>query len=154
MSWLDALLAYAHFISIIAVVATVAIEAVLCRPGLTLRWAQRLGRIDLFYLVTALLAVTTGLLRVFFGAKGVAFYVNNPIFWVKITLFIVVGLISIIPTLRFIRWTRTMQKDKAISINDHELAGTARIIYLELALLAFIPLMGSLMARGFGFGWW
>lgn len=157
MPWLDALLAYAHFVSIIAVVSTVIAEAVLCRPGLTLQWAQRLSRVDLLYLITAALALTTGLLRLFFGAKGAAFYYNNPVFWVKIGLFVTVGLISIIPTLRFMRWTKALQTDTTHVIEgvieDGELAGTARIIYLELGLLALIPLMATLMARGFGYGW-
>lgn len=150
MGWLDALLAYTHFIAIIATVSTVTAEAVLCRPGLTLSWAQRLGRVDLLYLVTAALALTTGLLRVFFGIKGSAFYFGNPVFWVKISLFIAVGLISIIPTLRFIRWTKTLSAMIGAVIDERELTGTARIIYVELALLALIPLLAALMARGFG----
>jgi len=152
MLWLDAFLAYVHFVSIIAVVATVITEAFLCRPGLTVPWAQRLGRVDLLYLVAAVLALTTGLLRLFFGAKGVAFYTNNPVFWVKISLFIIVGLISIIPTLRFIRWIKALQSNSVQQINARELLATARIIYVELGLLALIPLMASLMARGFGYG--
>lgn len=150
MLWMDALLAYAHFVAMIATASTVIAEAILCRPGLTWPWVQRLGRVDLLYLVTAALALTTGLLRVFFGIKGSAFYVGNPIFWIKIGLFIAVGLISIIPTLRFIRWTKWLNTNNGTAIAEDEIAGTARIIYVELALLALIPLMGALMARGFG----
>lgn len=150
MVWLDVVLAYTHFISIIATVATVMAEAVLCRPGLTLPWAQRLARVDLLYLVTAALALTTGLLRLFFGIKGSAFYFGNPVFWIKIGLFVTVGLISIIPTLRFIRWTRTLRVNPDTVIDERELTGTAQIIYVELVLLALIPLLAALMARGFG----
>lgn len=150
MLWLDALLAYAHFVAIIATASTVITEAILCRPGLTLLWAQRLGRVDLFYLITAAFALTTGLLRLFFGIKGSAFYVGNPVFWIKISLFVAVGLISIIPTLRFIRWTKRLAANNGTVIAEDEITGTARIIYVELALLALIPLMGTLMARGFG----
>lgn len=150
MLWLDALLAYAHFVAIIATASTVIAEAILCRPGLTLPWAQRLGRVDLFYLITAAFALTTGLLRLFFGIKGSTFYVGNPVFWIKISLFVAVGLISIIPTLRFIRWTKRLNANNGTVIAEDEITGTARIIYVELALLALIPLMGTLMARGFG----
>ena len=151
---LEVILAYSHFISIITLVSTVVAEAFLCRPGLTLPWVQRLGRVDLLYLVAALLALSSGLLRMFFGATGAAFYYNNPVFWTKIGLFVVVGLISIIPTMRFIRWTKRLQTDESNSkLTDQEVTATAAIIYLELGLLALIPLMGSLMARGFGYGW-
>jgi len=149
---LDAVLAYVHFISIILIISTIIAEAVLCRPGLTTEWAQRLSRIDLFYLVAAILALASGLLRLFFGTKGMAFYVNNPVFWIKMGLFIGAGLISIIPTLRFIRWSKALRNNTLTAISHSELTGTARIIYLELVLLALIPLMATLMSRGFGYG--
>ncbi|MBX3011201.1 MAG: DUF2214 family protein [Caldilineaceae bacterium] len=153
MLWLDALLAYTHFLSIIAVVATVLAEAILCRPGLNLLWVQRLTRVDLLYLVMAMLALTSGLLRLFFGIKGAAFYYNNPVFWVKMALFLAVGLLSIIPTLRFLRWQKQLRANPTESIADGEIAATTRLIYVELFLLALMPLMGVLMARGFGYGW-
>lgn len=152
MSWLDAVLAYTHFVSIIFVASTLVVEAVLCRPGVTLVWARRLGRIDLLYLVAAVLVLASGLLRLFWGLKGSAFYTNNPVFWVKMGLFVAVGLISIIPTIRFIRWTKLLQSEEVQVISDRDLSGTLRIIYVELALLALIPLMAVLMARGFGYG--
>ena len=150
MPWLDAILAYTHFLSIIALVSTVVAEAFLCRPGLTLPWVQRLGRVDLLYLVTAVLALSSGLLRMFFGAKGAAFYYNNPLFWVKIGLFILVGLISIIPTIRFIRWGRALHTTGGL-VSDAEVKATLPIIYVELLLLALIPMAATLMARGFGY---
>ena len=44
-------------------------------------------------------------------------------------------------------------EDSNSKIADQEVTATVAIIYLELGLLALIPLMGSLMARGFGYGW-
>jgi uncharacterized membrane protein len=56
--------------------------------------------------------------------------------------------------MRFIRWAKRLQAGEGNGkIDDQEVTGTAAIIYLELGLLALIPLMGSLMARGFGYGW-
>ena len=147
----DALLAYTHFVAIIATVATVSIEALLCRPGLNQRWLKLLGRVDLLYLVAAGLAVTTGLLRAFLGVKGWAFYQNNPVFWLKIGLFVAVGLISILPTMRFIGWGKRLTNAADATLTDSEISATARIIYIELFLLALIPLCASLMARGFGY---
>ena len=109
-----------------------------------------LGRIDLLYLIMAALALTTGLLRLFFGVKGAAFYLNNPVFWIKIGLFIGVGLISILPTIRFIRWGRTLRADGGM-VAAAEINATLPIIYLELGLLAAIPLAATFMARGFGY---
>lgn len=150
MPWLDALLAYIHFVSIIFVSSTLVVEACLCRPGLTLVWSQRLVRVDILYLVAAVLVLASGLLRIFYGLKGTTFYTQNPVFWVKMVLFVAVALISIIPTIRFIRWNRMMNAGELKAVSDEDLSGTLRIIYLELVLLALIPLSAVLMARGFG----
>jgi putative membrane protein len=148
---LDALLAYAHFVAIMSTAATLLIEAALCRPRLDAASARMLGRVDLLYLVAAILALSTGLLRVFWGLKGSAFYLNNPLFYVKLGLFLAVGLISIAPTLRFIRWARQLHATPDQQVSNLEITGTAHIIHLEIGLLALIPLLGSLMARGFGY---
>ncbi len=147
----DTILAYLHFISIIAVVSTVAIEAALVRSGLNQRWVAILGRVDLFYLVTAMLALASGFSRAIWGIKGWDYYQNNTIFWIKISLFVAVGLISIIPTLRFIRWGKELSGDPSAVVADAEIQSMSRIIYLELGLLVLIPLMATLVSRGYGY---
>ena len=147
----DALLAYLHFVAIIATGATLTVEAVLCRPGLRWSAARLLGRLDLFYFGAAILALGSGLGRLFFGVKGSDFYLNNPVFYFKIGLFLVVALISIIPTMQFIRWSRQATSHAEEPISHTEVARTSRYILVELGLLAVIPLLATLMARGFGY---
>ena len=65
---------------------------------------RRIQRVDLAYGISAGLLLLVGLLRVFFFEKGVNFYMNNPFFWVKMIAFLLVGLLSIDPTIRYIRW--------------------------------------------------
>ncbi|CAN5836624.1 DUF2214 family protein [soil metagenome] len=147
----DALLAYAHYFSIIATAALLVAEAALCRPTLNRDTVKRLGQVDLLYLGAAIFALTTGLLRVFFGIKGSAFYLHNPVFYVKIGLFILVALISIAPTLQFIRWARAIAPSPDNTISLQEITKASRFIYVELGILALLPLCGALMARGFGY---
>jgi len=64
---------------------------------------------------------------------------------------VAVGLISILPTIRFIRWSKHLAADASAVLSQREIAGTARFIYIELLLLALIPLCASLMARGVGY---
>lgn len=147
----DALLAYLHFIALIGTVATVVAEAALCRPGLDERRLKMLGRVDLWYLVMALLALASGFGRAIWGIKGWGFYAGNPLFWVKISLFILVGLLSLVPTLRFIRWAKEVAAAPGLTVADGEVKAMSRYITLELGLLAMIPLMAVLMSRGFGY---
>lgn len=50
------------------------------------------------------LILVIGLSRVIWGEKGWAFYQSNPFFWAKMVTFLLIGLLSIGPTLMFVNW--------------------------------------------------
>ena len=66
----DLLLAIAHHLLVFALVAVLAAETVLVRPGLKGRALARLGGLDRFYGMAAGLIIIVGFSRVFFGLKG------------------------------------------------------------------------------------
>lgn len=111
---------------------------------MTAEQARRLAGIDIVFFVSALAALATGLLRLFFYAKGVGFYTSNPAFWAKMALYVVIAVLSIKPTRTFIRWKR------GAAPAAEEIAGARRFIHIELGLLTLMPLMAVLMARGIG----
>jgi putative membrane protein len=145
----EALAAYAHFLSIFALLALLVAEATLYRPSLAERALAVLRRLDLLYLFAAIAVVVTGLLRVFFFAKGAAFYAANPIFWVKMALFLAVGLLSLPPTLHYIRSAKRVSGG-ALAIDDRSYRGIRWCLRAQLVLVALIPLAATLMARGIG----
>lgn len=145
----DALLAYLHFIAIMGTVSFLVVEAVLCRPGLRSELAHRLRRVDAAYALFAVLALVTGLLRLFWGAKGSAFYTGNPVFHAKMTVYVAVALLSILPTVRFIGWSRAAQATGR-GPDDAAVRSVRRFLMAELALVALLPLLAALMARGVG----
>jgi len=146
---LEPLVAYLHYLSIILTGGFLVGELVVCRPGLTSEQARRLPVIDIVFFVSALAALATGLLRLFFYAKGVEFYVGNPFFWAKMALYVIIATLSIKPTRTFIRWKRTLAGSGAAPSGD-EISGVRRFIHIELGLLVLLPLMAVLMARGIG----
>ncbi|EFP65891.1 MAG: DUF2214 family protein [Ralstonia sp.] len=148
--WLDALLAYLHYISIFTLIVFLTAEAVVLRPDMTPEIRKRLGRYDAVYGVAAVAVVVTGVLRVIYGAKGYAFYVHNPIFHIKIGLFILVGLMSIVPTINILRWKKQGKTLPDFVPTPSEIAKTRRWVMVESHLIIFIPLAAVLMARGIG----
>jgi len=102
--WTDAILAYLHFAAILSLVWFLAKEWTLLRAGAPRIDTERLASADAGFGVTAMLVLVTGGLRAVYGAKGWPFYAHNPACHVKVTLFVIVGLVSIAPTLAFIRW--------------------------------------------------
>jgi len=142
-------LAYLHYLAILFLAACLTVELVLCRPGLGAAQIGVLSRIDGLFFLAALGALATGLVRLFWYAKGLAFYLPNPAFHTKLALYVVIAVLSIRPTLRFLRWKRTVGQGGAPPA-EAEVRAVRRIIHIELALLALMPLMAVLMARGIG----
>src|SRR5437867_2585480 len=148
--WLDALLAYLHYIAIIGVGAHLALEFALLRRDLRPDLLPRLTRIDIAYAGAAVAALLTGGLRLAYGAKGFAFYSANPVLYAKVGLFLVVGLISISPTVSFIRWAKQGKGNAAFVPPSAEVSRVKRLVAMELGLFALLPLLATMLARGIG----
>ena len=147
---MEAAIAYLHFLSAFLLTAFVVTEFFLCRPGLQPTQVKTLARVDLYYLIAAAAVLISGVLRVFAVGKGASFYLGNPIFYIKLALFLAVGLVSILPTLQFMRWNRSLGSIHPAAPRELDIGLARRYIALELLLLALIPLMAVLMARGIG----
>jgi putative membrane protein len=145
----EPVVAYLHYLSIVMTGGFLIAELVLCRTEMTTEQRRRLPGIDVVFFVSALVALATGLLRLFVYSKGVDFYVGNLFFWVKMALYVTIAAISIKPTLTFGRWKRALAAGAGAPPVE-EIAGVRRLLHVELALLALMPLMAVLMARGIG----
>jgi len=147
---LEALLAYAHLLAILTMVVFLASEAALCRvEWLNAAVVERLGKIDMVYGISAGLVLLTGLARVFLGSKGAAWYAHNPLLYLKLAMFLVIGLISIKPTLMFVRWRRALRANGALP-DAVEVKKARRLVMVQAHILPFIPLAAVFLARGFG----
>ncbi|QCX47804.1 DUF2214 family protein [Ralstonia pseudosolanacearum] len=148
--WSDALLAYLHYLSIFTLIVFVTAEAVVLRPDMTPAIRRRLSIYDAVYGASAGAVLVSGLLRLFYGAKGTAFYVHNPVFHIKMGLFVLVALMSIPPTVTILRWKRQGRTLPDFVPTPAEIAKVRRWVMLEAHLIIFIPLAAVLMARGIG----
>jgi putative membrane protein len=146
--WTDAILAYLHFVAIFALLWFLAKEWTLLRAGAANVDIERIAKADAGFGATAGLVLVTGALRAAFGAKGWAFYAHNPAFHAKVTLFVIVGLVSIAPTLQFLRWRKARRADAAFRVPDAQWKRARRFIMIELHLIALIPLLAVIMSRG------
>ena len=132
----------------LAVFAALVSEMNLCRGELSAPIVKRLAIIDGIYGGSAVLLLVVGFMRALHGPKGWAFYSGNPVFWIKIALFVLVALLSIIPTLKILSWRKATRQGGSIPASAVQpLRG---VLHAELMLLALIPVAGVLMARGIG----
>jgi putative membrane protein len=146
----DLVLAILHHLLILSLAGLLSIEIALVQPGLSGAKLKDLGAIDAAYGATAGLILVVGFSRVFLGARGSAFYLENPVFWAKIAAFAVVGLLSILPTIAILKWRKQAKADPTFSPSAADVARARRVLVLELAVFALIPIFAAAMARGYG----
>ena len=149
---LDAVLAWLHFIAIFAFSACLFAEAFFYAPTLPAATLARLGRIDTAYGLLTIVVIASGIARLLYSPKTPGFYMHDVIFWTKMGLFVVVGLISIAPTIHFLRLRKaTPRADGSIDIEPATYRTMRACLVAEISVFLFIPLCASLMAHGFGY---
>jgi putative membrane protein len=146
--WLDAIVAYLHYISIFVLFSTLVTQLVMMKGTLDAPTVTRLGRIDIAYFASAGAVLVTGFLRATLGAKGPDFYFNSWPIYAKLGLFIAIGVISVKPTLMFIQWRRMFEKEASWRVPVDEQTRIRRLISIEVHLAALIPVFAVIMARG------
>jgi putative membrane protein len=147
---MSTLFAFLHHLAAFTLVAALAIELVLVRQALTLASARRLQVMDLVYGIAAGALLIIGLLRVFFFEKGAEYYWHSHAFLTKFALFVVVGLLSIIPTVEFLSWRGAIGAGQVPAISAKKLRLVTAVIHGELLSIVIILLCAAIMARG---GW-
>jgi putative membrane protein len=144
----DALLHFAHFLCIFVLAALLAAEAFLLRRSLPRETVAQLQGVDRWYGILAGLVILSGLALVFFGAKGAPYYAHNPIFWTKMAIFVVIALLSIVPTVAFLRWNRRLAADGSIALAEAEYRRLRAVLWIQIGLFVLLPLCAALMANG------
>ena len=144
-------LAFLHHAAAFVVVAMLAVELVLLKNELTLGAARSLLRIDAAYGIAATVLLVVGLLRVFYTEKGAAYYFASGPFLAKITLFVIVGVLSIYPTITFLRWRTALRAGQVPALATDVRRKLRLLVHAELTLLFVIMLLAAMMARGIGY---
>src|SRR6218665_1924738 len=145
-----AIAAYLHYLSIFLLFALLTLEHHLFKLPLDLARARSLVRIDMAYGATAGLVLVTGGARVLWYGKGLEYYLNNSVFHAKFGLFILIGLLSVVPTLAFLGWRKALKAGEVPRVSDQQARLVMLVIRIELLGLLVLPLLAALMARGYG----
>jgi putative membrane protein len=106
---------------------------------------------DAWWGIAAVLWLATGLIRLFAGTeKSVGFYLRNPLFHMKMGLFLLVLLLEIWPMITLIRWRRAMGRNQTATFSSAR--RIARISTIEAFLIVIIVFVAAALARGYTLG--
>jgi putative membrane protein len=103
---------------------------------------------DMAYGIAALVLLAAGFVRVFHTEKGSMYYFSSGPFLVKLALFIVVALLSIYPTVKFMSWRKALREQRVPDFDAGTRRNVRMLIHIELTLIFVIILMAIMMARG------
>ncbi len=142
---LDLVLAVGHHLLIFGLFGILFAELLSVRPGMDREALARVAAIDIWYGVLAGLIIVVGFSRAIFAAKGWYYYSHNAFFWAKLGTFAVVGVLSVPPTIDYIRWRRAN-----IAPSEAQVHVARRYLWFEVVLFALLPVFAAAMARGYG----
>lgn len=152
---MSTLFAFLHHLFAFTLVGALAVEFILIgqvqgADALSAGVAKRLVKTDTVLGAAAGLLLAVGLARVFFFEKGETYYFTSNAFLIKLTVFIAVAALSVIPTLEFLSWRDAVNVGKVPVVKPEKLVLIKKIIHGELAAVVIILLCAAIMARG---GW-
>ena len=101
--------------------------------------------------ISAAILLVTGGMRAFGGyEKGADYYLHQPLFHLKMTFFVLILLLEVVPMVTLIRWRRARARGVAIDTGRAQLV--ARISHIEAMLVLLMVVAATGMARGVTFG--
>lgn len=101
--------------------------------------------------ISAVVLLITGGMRAFGGyEKGTDYYLHQPLFHLKMTLFVLILLLESAPMVTLIKWRIALGRGAAIDAGRAKLF--ARISHIEALLVLLMVVAATGMARGVTFG--
>jgi len=142
-------LAWLHYVFVMFLAGGATTEMYLLRLPPSDAVIRTLVRADRFYGIGAVLVLVTGLARipVGHGGKGWAFYAHSGAFHGALGLFILAALLSLVPTLRFMRYRRALAEGQLPHVGDW--SRLRLLVHLQMGLMVLVALAMPMMARGY-----
>lgn len=140
----EIIIRYLHFIGIFIIISALFAEHILIKKEMTGTEMTKLAKIDLFYGIATIMVLFTGLSLWFWVGKPAAVYTRNFLFHTKLTLFLLLGVLSVFSSIFF---TINKKKEQTLITVPKSIF---LIIRIEMFILFIIPLLAVLMSHGFG----
>jgi putative membrane protein len=139
--------AWIHYVAVMLLIASLLGEHLQLKQELTAQEARTLQRLDNIYGGSAALLLVTGIMRMYLE-KGTTYYLHNGAFHALLSVFVVVALLSIYPTVVFLRWRAETRAGRGQQLAGGQFKKLQMILRLEMTLLLLAPFFATWMAHG------
>lgn len=149
MPIVSAVLSALHLLALAIGLPSVVLRGAALRGTLDGAGLRRVFAADTFWGIAAFLWITTGPARAFGPLeKGSAFYLQSPLFYLKIGIFLLVFLLELRPMIGLIGWRRAIRRGEAPDLSRAR--DYAMLSRIEAVLVVAIVFVAAFMARGVG----
>lgn len=145
------LMAFLHHLAAFTLFAALTYEFILLRQPFSVQTAQSLLKTDQVYGISAVTILIIGFGRALHFEKGEAYYFHSLPFIVKVSLFLLVGILSIYPTVKFLSWRSALRQQQLPQVSEETFTMIRRLIHIELVAVIAIMLCAAMMAKGIGY---
>lgn len=147
----SAMAAYGHYLGILVMTISLVAERLTIKPNMSEDEDTQLLITDTVYGIAAVLVLYTGYLRATEYGKGWDFYSHEPIFWVKMSLFAILGASSLFNTANILQREFFASGSSEEPRSDELVQRMTTIVNGELLAMISIPLAATTMSRGIGY---
>ncbi len=133
-----------HILFILTMAASLSAELALINGKVQRGTIKRLFVIDGIYGFSSILVLAAGFI-LWFGVGKDAQYYHNFVFYTKVILVLIIGILSIPPTVFYFK-NRKGDMAEEVYIPSH----VKRFVIAELVIFALIPFLATTMAQGIG----
>jgi putative membrane protein len=146
MAW-PIIVAWIHYIGIMLLLASLLGEHLLLKQEMTVSEARAIQTLDIVYGASATVVLVTGIMRMFLE-KGAAYYNHHVAFHILFGIFVIAALISIYPTVIFLRWRSDTSAGRGQQLERSQFKKIQMMVRVEMTLLLLAPLFATWMAHG------
>jgi putative membrane protein len=146
MAW-PIIVAWIHYIGIMLLLSSLLGEHLLLKQELTVSEARTIQTLDIVYGASATIVLVTGIMRMFLE-KGAAYYNHHIAFHILFGIFVIAALISIYPTVIFLRWRSDTSAGRGQQLGRSQFKRIQTMVRVEMTLMLLAPLFATWMAHG------
>jgi len=123
-------------------------EYLIAKTKTTNESVRMLSIANSIFLISLVVVLISGLFRWFVFGKGNDFYMTNPFFHTKLTLYIILAIIAFFPSRKINKWKKQLNNDSSFLVAEKENKSLFLLFRIEFVLIIIIPLLAVLVARG------
>jgi len=142
------LIHYLHILGIMLLMGSLMAEYLIAKIKITKESVRMLSIANSIFLISLVVVLISGLFRWFMFGKGNDFYMTNPFFHTKLTLYIILAIIAFFPGRKINKWKKQINNDSLYQIPEKGIKSLLLLFRIEFALIIIIPLLAVLIARG------